>query len=259
VFLIVQAVAAALAITRVTVIDGTGGPPRQDVTVLVREHRIAAIGPSDKVLVPKGATVVDGRGKFLIPGLWDMHTHLSKARASALALFVTHGITGVRDMGGDHQELLGWRRAIEAGERVGPRIRMAGPYFESARREMGRSPSTDVEPRPRARIGVRSVADAHRLVDSVAAIGVDMIKVRTWDSLSIYFALGEAAARHVFPSSGMPTGSRSATSCARVSGASSIRRTRCPAARPSSVESATPASPPQRWPWYRRSSSGIST
>lgn len=198
-FLLAQAVAAALAITRVTVIDGTGAPPRQDVTVLVRDQRVAAIGPSNKVLVPKGATVVDGRGKFLIPGLWDLHTHLSKARGSALALFVTHGVTGVRDMGGDHQELLGWRRAIEAGERVGPRIRMAGPYFESARRESGRSPSTDVEPRTRARIGVRTVADAHRLVDSVAAIGVDMIKVRTWDSLSIYHALGEAAARHGLP------------------------------------------------------------
>jgi hypothetical protein len=201
-----QVIATSLAITHVTVVDGTGSPPRHDVTVVVRDRRIAAIGPADRVLVPRGATVVEGRGKFLIPGLWDLHTHLTKTRGSALGLYVTHGVTGVRDMGGDHVELRQWRREIEAGERVGPRMRMAGPYFESGRRESMRPAGGEVEPRHRTRIGVMSVADAHRLVDSVAAIGVDMIKVRSWDSPSIYHALGQAAARHGLPFVGHSNG-----------------------------------------------------
>ena len=65
----------ALALTHVTVIDMTGGPALGDRTVMVTANRITAIGASSKVNVPKGAKVIDAAGKFLIPGLWDMHVH----------------------------------------------------------------------------------------------------------------------------------------------------------------------------------------
>ncbi len=80
---------ALIAITHVTVIDTTGGPPRRVVTVVVRDGRIEAVAPD--AVVPAGVQVVDGRGKFLIPGLWDMHVHLSLTRAGALPLLVAHG------------------------------------------------------------------------------------------------------------------------------------------------------------------------
>lgn len=82
---------AQLAIAHVTVIDTTGGPSRQDATVVIRDGRIASIGD----VVPKGSEVVDGRGKFLIPGLWDMHVHLSWTKESALHVLVANGVTGV--------------------------------------------------------------------------------------------------------------------------------------------------------------------
>src|SRR5262245_39848974 len=77
-------IAPFLVITGVTVIDGTGAAPRPDMTVVVVGDRIQSVRRSDGAAVPQGARVVDGRGQFLIPGLWDMHTHLSKTRASAL-------------------------------------------------------------------------------------------------------------------------------------------------------------------------------
>src|SRR6266487_4731310 len=84
---------ASLAITHVTVINPADAAPQRDVTVVIRDGRIAQIGNH----TPADVKVVDGRGKFLIPGLWDMHVHLSYARASALPVFVANGVTTVRD------------------------------------------------------------------------------------------------------------------------------------------------------------------
>src|SRR2546421_1033137 len=70
-----DAPARPLAITGVTVIDATGAPARPGMTVLVTGDRIAAVGKTGEVGVPEGARVVDGKGKYLIPGLWDMHVH----------------------------------------------------------------------------------------------------------------------------------------------------------------------------------------
>jgi hypothetical protein len=118
-----------LALTHVTIIDTTGGPPQPDMTVVIRDGRIASIEKSASAAVPKGAQVVDARGKFLIPGLWDMHVHLSWTTASALPALVANGVTGVRDMGGRLSELDDWRTKIAAGLLVGPRIVRAGPIL----------------------------------------------------------------------------------------------------------------------------------
>ena len=80
---------APLAIRDVTLIDGTGGPPLPGATVLLRDGRIAAVGPAAELPIPSDASVVVGSGKYLIPGLWDMHTHLSKARSPASLRVVT--------------------------------------------------------------------------------------------------------------------------------------------------------------------------
>src|SRR5678815_5315722 len=82
-------------------------------------------------------TVIDGRGKYLIPGLWDMHVHfrggdeLLKENEATLPLFVSLGITGVREMGGDIvSTVLRWRQEIAAGRRIGPRIVTSGPKLD---------------------------------------------------------------------------------------------------------------------------------
>ncbi|MCA1601469.1 MAG: hypothetical protein LC776_07465, partial [Acidobacteria bacterium] len=73
-----------LAIRNVTVISGTGADPIRNATVLIRDERITAIGPAAEIVVPAGARVVEGAGKFLLPGFIEMHAHISKTRASAL-------------------------------------------------------------------------------------------------------------------------------------------------------------------------------
>ncbi len=92
-----------LAITHVTVVDTREGIARPDMTVWVRDGRISRVDRDGATVA--GATVVDGRGKFLIPGLWDAHVHLSSATASALPVLVANGITAVRDCGGDLSQI----------------------------------------------------------------------------------------------------------------------------------------------------------
>src|SRR5664279_3529143 len=85
-----------LALTHATVIDGTGTPAQADVTVLVTGDRITAIGASASLRLPANAVVVDANGKFLIPGLWDMHVHWYDKEY--LPLFLANGVTGIRLM-----------------------------------------------------------------------------------------------------------------------------------------------------------------
>ena len=117
--------AQVLVFQHATVIDATGAPPKPDVSVLVRGGLIEKIGP--RLDVPADATVIDASGKFLIPGLWDMHVHLRDMEASFRAL-VASGITGVRDMysGMAPREYATWRntpisvRMVVAGLVDGP-------------------------------------------------------------------------------------------------------------------------------------------
>lgn len=124
--LILSAQTRAVVLTDVTVIDATGAPARPAMTVVVRDGRIVSIGPTGNVAVPRGALVARGTGKYLIPGLWDMHVHLT---ADALAPLVANGVTGVRDMGNALADVDAWRARIAARALVGPRIFRVGPIL----------------------------------------------------------------------------------------------------------------------------------
>lgn len=118
-----------IAISHVTVIDATGKSPMPDMTVVIAGDRIVTIAKSTEVSLPRGAQVINGAGKFLIPGLWDAHVHLSWTTASALPVLIANGVTTVRDMGGRLSELDDWRTKIATGILVGPRIFRAGPIL----------------------------------------------------------------------------------------------------------------------------------
>ena len=91
-----------LVIAHITIIDGRDSVPHPDRTVIIRGNRITTVAPSASAEVPAGARVVDGRGKYLIPGLWDMHVHTAVVRGrDVLPLYIANGVTGVRDMAGD--------------------------------------------------------------------------------------------------------------------------------------------------------------
>src|SRR5690606_19366998 len=94
-----------------------------DQTVIVEDGMIMALGPSSEIDVPAGAERIDGAGKYLMPGLADMHVHLvaPEHHESLALLFVANGVTTVRNMWGN-PEVLELRRSIDAGELLGPRI-----------------------------------------------------------------------------------------------------------------------------------------
>src|SRR5271167_1908 len=125
----VSQIPSQIALTHITVIDVRDGSTNADMTVLVLGNRISAVGWSKDTRLPKQARVVDGRGKFLIPGLWDMHVH-TDGDARALRLLLASGITGVRDMGGDVAKLAESRRRIVTGDLAGPRLLFAGPMLK---------------------------------------------------------------------------------------------------------------------------------
>lgn len=172
-----QTQSATFAITHVAVIDGRDSLPRPDQAVIVRGNRIIDVGPAATVRVPPGATIVDGRGKFLVPGFWDMHVHADvPAGRQVLALYVANGVTGVRDMAGRWETLRGWRDSIRAGHLVGPRIAASGPYLVG-----GASPIPHLL--------ARDTAEARRGVDSLAKLGVDVVKVHTRLRPDVFFAI----------------------------------------------------------------------
>src|SRR5262249_27368459 len=107
-----------LVFTHVTVIDMTGAAAKPDQTVVIIGDRIAALGPGRKVKAPKDAQVVDGAGKFLIPGLWDMHVHLG-INDLLLPLYVANGVTGVRSMTDSVATVRGFQAKIAAGQLLG--------------------------------------------------------------------------------------------------------------------------------------------
>src|SRR5437016_2639790 len=84
-----------IALTHVTVIDATGAPANIDQTVVITQDRISAIGKTGQVAVPPGAQTIDGTGKYLIPGLWDMHVHTRYKGIPTLQLMIAHGVTGI--------------------------------------------------------------------------------------------------------------------------------------------------------------------
>jgi Amidohydrolase family len=178
---------SVLAITHVTVIDATGAAPQPDMTVLVVRDRIAAVSSSSSANLPSHTTVVDGRGKFLIPGLADMHVHLTGAgepdgsRKFMIPLLIANGITSVRDMGGYLDSLLPLRHEIEEGKRLGPRIILAGPYLD------GNPPA--FQPSLVVTNAVQASDDVHDLKQR----GVDFIKVQSNLSRDVYFKIAEAA------------------------------------------------------------------
>jgi len=181
------AAAPAVAIVHVNLIDATGSPPQRDMTVIVRDQRIAELGKSAAVPLPADARVVDGYGKFLIPGLWDMHVHevfgdwLPRNEKVVLPLFVANGITGVRDMGGDLPVLREWRAQIAAGKLLGPRMYIAGPMLDGP---VPRFPSS---------APVANAADGRRWVDDLKAGGVDFIKIQSLIPRDGYFAAAAEA------------------------------------------------------------------
>jgi imidazolonepropionase-like amidohydrolase len=180
----------------VSVIDVVTGTTRPDNTVIVAGNRIVYAGPSANANVPRDARVLDGRGKFLIPGLWDMHVHAFQWVFSDFAgpLMLANGVTGARDMGYFIDTTLRWKRDISAGREWGPRLvvgaRVDGPVGRA--KFVSRAPTE---------------ADAVRAVDSLARTKggsprADFMSIDAWIPRAAYFALAREARKLRFPFAG---------------------------------------------------------
>ncbi len=179
----------SLVFDHVTVIDATGSPAQPDVTVAVTDGRIAAIGKAGTVPFPKGAEVVDGTGKFLIPGLWDMHAHL--ANQDFLPLYVANGVTGVRDMHAFFPALVFyWRQQTAAGKLLGPHIVVAGAMVDG--------------PKPRwpAALTATNEQEGREAVRLLKRRGADFIKVYDKLPRAAYFAITDEAKKQGLPFAG---------------------------------------------------------
>ncbi len=188
---------AALVIANVTVIDATGAPARPATTVIVRRGHIVSVGPAAHARIPRKGRVVDGKGKYLIPGLFDMHTHLSFYGAEALPVLVRYGVLAVRDLGGSLDELDAWRAEIARGARTGPRIYRAGPYIDGPKELQG-SPDA-VKLRRATTITVITPEEARAAVISLKQRGVDPIKTHNGLSHEAYLAVAVECRRQDIP------------------------------------------------------------
>lgn len=173
-----QAPNAPLVFTHVNVVDVISGSLQRDVNVTIRDGRIGAVAPTGRAATPAGARVVDAAGKFLIPGLADMHIHWYDERY--LGLFVANGVTRVRQMWGMPMHLE-WRKRIEAGELLGPRFSISSPIVDG--------------PHPfwPGSIAVGDAEAAAKVIATIKKNGYDFVKVYTGLTRDGYFAIMRAA------------------------------------------------------------------
>ena len=190
-----------ILINEAEVIDVKTGEVRSAQYIGIRNDTIIFIGNAEKAKGYAATKSIDARGKYVIPGLWDMHVHfrggesLIEENKDLLPLFVANGITGVREAGGDMtSEIFKWRKEMESGTLAGPVIFTSGPKLDGPRATWaGSIPVTD-----RASVNVA--------VDSLENMGVDFIKI--YDSRitreAYIWIIEEATRRGITTSGHMP-------------------------------------------------------
>jgi imidazolonepropionase-like amidohydrolase len=184
-----------LWITHVTVIDTVTGKTQPDTTVMIHGNRITGIALSTSV-TPKTGQIVDARGLYLIPGLWDMHTHVYFDSTAAdgtdlvLPLFLANGITGIRDMGSKLDQVLEARDEINAHALLGPRMVVSGPMLDGPKSTY------------KAAIPIVTAEDGRIAVDMLKSRGVDFVKVQSGVPRDAYFAIAEEAKKVGIPFEG---------------------------------------------------------
>jgi imidazolonepropionase-like amidohydrolase len=176
-------------------IDGYGGPPLENSLVLIEGERITAVARMGEVEVPRGAEVISTEGMSVLPGLWDMHVHLTIVGHSdyghwdrtypprfrdtimpaAAKQLLLAGVTSARDLGAPLEDIIYIKEAVEKGDIPGPTLYVSGPFIQH-------------EPYPgteHQRWGVSGPEDARAKVGKLAEAGVDVIKLIDQDQMTI--------------------------------------------------------------------------
>lgn len=190
------------ALTNVHVVPMTADTVIRDAAILIRDGRIAAVGRAADLGIPAGTRTVDGRGRYVTPGLADMHTHLysdgvvhDSAGPAELGVMLANGVTAARLMIGTPEQLI-LRGQVEDGSVVGPQLWVASPHFTTDSSENARVVTTPAEVRAAVR--------------EVDAAGYDFVKITFGIDGPLYDALVDEARRrdigvvgHVEPAVGV--------------------------------------------------------
>ncbi|MCZ6756286.1 MAG: amidohydrolase family protein [Gemmatimonadetes bacterium] len=205
-----------IALRGVTVIDPSEGSAasarRANLTVVLAGGRITQVGLTGSVVVPEGFVVIDARGKYLVPGFWDMHVHFNRDSATAFGvmgpLMIAHGVTSVRDLQSDCWEpcsprrksllqMVEWQRQIAAGLLLAPRLQaLSGPIVHGPNGAFGYPRSFPEYWQPRTEEEGREVARY------LAMRGVDVIKIYHTLSPEAFRGLVSEARRLAIPVTG---------------------------------------------------------
>jgi imidazolonepropionase-like amidohydrolase len=191
----------ALAIRHARLFDPESGRVVPDTTIVVRGTRITAVGRDAETAVPDDATIVDADGKTVLPGLWDMHAHVSELDG---LLNLAAGVTSVRDMANDIDTVAALRHRWDAGEAIGPRVLLAG-FIDGPGPYAGPS-----------KVLVDTEADAIAWVNRYADLGY--VQIKLYSSLKAELVpaiLAEAHRRGLRVSGHIPTG-MTAEECVRL-------------------------------------------
>jgi imidazolonepropionase-like amidohydrolase len=181
-----------IAVRDVTVIDVEHGILSSHVTVLIHGDQIIRLFRTRNTTLPSETEEIDGRGKFLIPGFWDMHTHIAQIDVD-MPLYIANGVLGLRNMGGVEDKVFALKHNLQEGTVFGPRMFIAGPILDS--------PDGPVQP-PSYGDRIANAAQGRAEVDRLKAEGADFIKVYDGLSRESYFAIAAEANRIHIPFAG---------------------------------------------------------
>jgi len=191
----------SIALMHVTVIDGTGAPPKPDMTVVIVGYRIAEIAKINTIGSPRFSRTIDATGSYVIPGLWDMHAHPDDPelwpsnpppldKEKLLTLLIANGVTGIRDMGGDLKLLQDWRIRAGNGTMVGPHIYACGPLLDGP------------NPMWPGSLAISTAEQGRQAVRDLKKQRTDFIKVYSLLPRDAYFAIADEAKKLKIPFSG---------------------------------------------------------
>ena len=191
-----------IAFAHVGVIDTKTASVLPDMTVVIIGDHIASVDKA-AAKVSKDAQVIDARGKFLIPGLWDMHVHTfthspnpQTTQTWFFPLFVANGVTGVRDMwttGDDFAQVVHWRKGLADGSLLLPRYGAVGWLVDGPNPALAHGAKPDV---------VTNAQEARDFVRLVSAAGLDFVKVVDHLSRESYFAIADESKKVGIPFAG---------------------------------------------------------
>ena len=177
----------ALIFTNVNVVSVRDGAISRGVTVVIEKGRISGVAKVGFVAEGPKVQIINANGKYMIPGLWDMHVHSAFVDPAwdekvIYPLYIANGVTGVRDMGGDPEVLESRRKRIEHGELLGPRLILAGPFLAGGKSD-------------RQTIAVNTPEEARQAVDAVKKQGLDFVKILSNVPRDSYFAIANESSK----------------------------------------------------------------